>query len=155
MKSAIIKVGNHCYTVFENGVIQNKYQRTLKQRMNEHGYSTVSLFDKDYKVHRLVALAFIPNPENKPDVNHKDGDKQNNYDWNLEWVTKLENNVHCVVVLEKKSKIKRSDFESIIEMYKTMTRQQIADRYNTSTTSIDRILKRKRLMECYIVPSNV
>lgn len=50
---------------------------------------------KQMYIHRLVALHFIPNIENKPTVNHINGDKSNNNDWNLEWNTYSENTVHA------------------------------------------------------------
>lgn len=63
------------------------------------GYLSVSLYDKKLAVHRLVAEAFIPNPDKKPQVNHKDGNKQNNTVSNLEWVSERENSLHSYYVL--------------------------------------------------------
>ncbi len=77
--------------------------KLLKPWNNMHGYCNVNLMKdgerKVFKVHRLVAEAFIPNPENKYAVNHKDGNKENNHYLNLEWCTKSENELHKCRVL--------------------------------------------------------
>lgn len=62
-------------------------EKTLAQRDNGHGYKTVRIYGKLFYVHRLVASAFIPNPNNLPQVNHKDENKSNNSAKNLEWCT--------------------------------------------------------------------
>ena len=59
------------------------------------GYARCRIGGRMLRVHRLVAEAFIPNPENKPQVNHLDGDKQNNHVSNLEWCTNAENAIHA------------------------------------------------------------
>lgn len=77
-----------------NGTICS--ERILKIQKDRKGYSYVSFHKKKFKVHRLVAQAFIPNLENKPQVNHIDGNKQNNNINNLEWATAQENIQHSL-----------------------------------------------------------
>ena len=76
-----------------------KKGRLLKLNTNNNGYLQVQLchngVSKVERVHRLVAKAFIPNPNNLPKVNHKDGNKQNNTVANLEWCTQFENIIHA------------------------------------------------------------
>lgn len=87
------------YTIREDGVVTSRFDRTIKPQVSRNGYIRVELWKdgrgKKYLLHRLLAQAFIPNPEGKPQVNHIDGDKENNALSNLEWVTQRENQIHA------------------------------------------------------------
>ena len=85
------------YEITTDGKIFNKrFGRYLKPQLNNKGYSRVCLCGKFYFVHRLVAEKYIPNPNNLPQVNHKDGDKTNNSVDNLEWISNQDNRKHAI-----------------------------------------------------------
>lgn len=85
------------YEITRDGNIINKHTgRYVKPQPNGKGYLRVSIGKKLMFVHRLVAEKYIPNEGNKPQVNHKDGNKLNNCVDNLEWVTNQENRDHAV-----------------------------------------------------------
>lgn len=78
-------------------IFSKRTNKILKGELTEKGYIRVALTEhKRYLVHCIVARTFIPNPENKPQVNHIDGNKQNNYVDNLEWCTQSENMRHAL-----------------------------------------------------------
>ena len=92
------------YIIKENGTILSTYRgchKELSSSTCKKGYHRVTLtqdngIKKTFLLHRLIALDFIPNPKDLPQVNHIDGNKDNNQSSNLEWVTNLENTEHAV-----------------------------------------------------------
>lgn len=94
------------YEVSSFGKVRNKKTGRILRQSCKGGYMGVGLSHKEktcksFSVHRLVALAFIENPENKPHINHKDKNRSNNNVDNLEWCTALENNLHKSSSLEQ------------------------------------------------------
>lgn len=95
------------YEVSNTGKVRSlyRYKRTLKPIISNSGYERVDLFKnktrKQFSVHRLVACAFVNNPDNKPFVNHKDENKTNNHSNNLEWVTPEENCVYGTAIIRR------------------------------------------------------
>ncbi len=85
------------YEITKSGEVINKNtNRVLKPQLNGKGYYRVCIGGRLKFVHRLVAQKYVPNPNNKPQVNHKDGNKLNNCVDNLEWVDNIENRKHAV-----------------------------------------------------------
>ena len=87
------------YAVTDDGeIFSYRSGKVLKPFLNNRGYPTVHLYKEGCRnkesVHRVVALNCIPNPDNLPEVNHKDGDKLNYHPNNLEWCTRLDNVQH-------------------------------------------------------------
>lgn len=105
------------------------------------------------RLHRLVAEHFIHNPLNKPEVNHKDGNKSNNNVDNLEWVTQLENKKHASIaglIRKKENHYKAKLTEELVKQIRGMyatglyTHQSIANEFGVVRTLITRIINNKR-----------
>jgi hypothetical protein len=93
------------YYINRDGLIIDEHFKIMKISETKNGYFFVSLDGKKIMYHRAIAFVFIPNPNNKPEINHKDGNKSNNSIDNLEWVTRSENVKHSFEVLKKKSNL--------------------------------------------------
>ena len=135
-------------------LIGNKiyYGKELVPQLTNDGYLKVTLCkngkSKKFYLHRLVALQFIDNSTNLPQVNHKDGNKLNNTVTNLEWCTKIENQNHAVRTgLMQRGQDRPSaklTEEQVLEIYKLkgiLKSQDIANRYNVSKNTINCILR--------------
>lgn len=100
-----VSVLDNLYEISSNGnlrrksIEKEKENKSLKSFPDKDGYLKVCINLNGYKnlaIHRLVAIHFIPNPENKKEVNHKNGIKTDNRILNLEWCTRRENQIHAI-----------------------------------------------------------
>lgn len=129
-----------------NDIVNSK---NLTLSTTTKGYFRVTLYGKTrrhFQVHRLVAIAFIPNPDNKREVNHKDGDKTNNNDWNLEWNTPKENVIHAWdnglnhALKGEENGFSKLTTDNVIEIRNSqMTGVFLSKKFNVSCAHISRI----------------
>ena len=92
--SEIIETVEKGYFASPQGNIYNRHGDLMAGAVDHCGYRHTILNRKNRNIHRVIAETFIPNPNNLPCVNHKDGNKQNNRVDNLEWCTHSENTLH-------------------------------------------------------------
>lgn len=143
------------YQISSQGNVVNSKGRILKQHPDRYGYSTIMLckngIGKRFLVHRLVAIHFIPNPLNKPTVNHLNGNATDSRVENLEWATISENNLHAYrtglskpkkMIGEKngRAKLTQKDADKIRLMCsKGIKQKDIANHFNISISVVNNI----------------
>lgn len=144
-----VEIGN-THIIYSDGRVwsrpKNKY---LKPHKTAAGYYRIKIGAVNHLLHRLVAIHFIPNPENKPEVNHKDGNKLNYSLDNLEWATPSENVMHSYRTgLQSKAGVK--NVKAILDddqvrsiRSSTISREHLALMYCVSKNTIHDILARR------------
>jgi len=133
------------------GLGSRKEERPRKQTV-KRGYATCALSKnkiiKHWLTHRLVAIAFIPNPKNLPQINHKDGDKTNNCVSNLEWCDRSHNQVHA-----RKLKLQGGDrtntaklnercVKAIRKIYPKLTMSELGDCFGVTESTISKVINK-------------
>lgn len=125
--------------------------KVLLTQIDKYGYNNIIINKKYFFIHRLIAIHFIDNPLNKPQVNHINGIKNDNKIENLEWVTSKENinhsykkKLHPTCEKHGRSKLSNNDVLLIRELLQNKVNQKfIADNFNISQVSVWKIKKRK------------
>lgn len=132
------------YKVLEDGTIISRLGRVMRGSVNDKGYVRVKINGKDVKYHRVVAQELVPNPDNKPCVNHIDGNKQNNHPSNLEWVTHSENTRHSFDSGLQKTILTEEQVLEARWLYEIGVKQtEIAEAYGVSPKCIFAVVHRK------------
>jgi hypothetical protein len=147
------------YEINVNGEIRNMTTKELiTPRLDKDGYPEARLMIRNsewvMRIHRIMGTTFIPNPENKPQINHIDGIKTNNNLSNLEWVTHSENQRHAYAKQLKYArlgetnnwaKLTKEDVERVFKMYHDgHILKVIASEVNISLSHVNRLLNGER-----------
>lgn len=145
------------YTISNLGIVRSKLTGiVMKPNITKFGYARVNLRKaksreyKSYFIHRLVAMHFLANPNNLPEVNHIDCSRTNNVVTNLEWVSKENNIRHSFIygsasnkgLRNPNSKLNNLDVKAIRYLHKTnrFYNTQIAKMFNVSSSTVDNII---------------
>lgn len=130
---------------------QRCYGKLLQPALHKFGYMKVTLFREGKGatclVHRLVGLAFIPNPVGLPFINHIDGDKTNNVSTNLEWTDDRTNKQHAIdtgLIKNFKKLLTPAEVAEIRSLGGKMKQVDIAKRFGCTQTNISLILRERR-----------
>lgn len=157
MKIIYIKGYKYLYSINRKGEIYSYHSNKLMKLMKDKdGYLKVNLSkngkSRKYIVHRLVAQTFLENPNKFPQVNHKNGIKDDNRVENLEWCTVSSNHKHAFKIGLKNhkgskhpnSKLTEKEVLNIRRYYKikNITQQELANKYNVDRKTIGRIINR-------------
>ena len=152
------------YFISNFGRLKGRSGKIIKAYLNSEGYYTICLKpngrsdkSKCVRIHRLVAQAFIPNVDNKPFINHIDGNKQNNIVTNLEWCTNHENMIHASKtgllkplqgINNPQAKLTKLDIEYIRNNYIPYNKQYgtraLSKKFGVPHSTITRIIQRKK-----------
>lgn len=142
------------YFIFNDGrVFSERSNKFLTPVKNSKNYLRICTPLKRYFIHRLVATYFVPNPTDKPQVNHKDGNKHNNHYTNLEWVTNKENRKHAIDnglhkvargINTGSNKLSENDVRYIRKNYVKGQGGNLARQFNVSVPTILNIVNRKK-----------
>ena len=139
----------------KGGSYKRKKPIIKAQCLSVWGYPEVRLcqdsVSKKFRTHRLVAKAFIPNPSDRREVNHKDGNKENNIAYNLEWATRSENMLHVFRVNKSPTmrgernghaRLTASEVQEINQMWKTgnFLQKEIALEFRIARTTVNAIV---------------
>jgi len=143
------------YEVSNLGNVRRINGKAITPCLNDRGYLVVGLgagvWRKSFKVHRLIAAAFVPNPDKKPDINHLNGKKTCNHAENLEWTTPGENAAHAAATgllcpgESKRGSILKPDAVRAIREKRAsgVNRQSLADEYGVSINTIKAVITRR------------